>query len=374
MQFYVVGGAVRDVLLGLHPKDIDLVVVGATAQDLLDKGYHQVGADFPVFFDLNDREVALARTERKTGSGYNGFAVDANPTITVEDDLFRRDLTINAMAVKQDDWETFVKTKNTSYVIDPYGGIADLENKKLRHVSEAFAEDPLRVLRVARFAARYDFRIEDETQDLMRKLVTSGELNTLTSERILLEVEKTLTEKYPQLFFITLRDVGALSVVFPDFDPYKLIQVSYSLQSYKLFNLSVKESLSLLLTAVIVPLANIRLPLSNANKELTTNFNTVVSFLKWTAFDEYTIHSNVINLLYALKAFDDLDKLSELLRLVMYVYPQYGEGVYVIYDSARMASKITFASLSDHEKTTLVGREIGDAIKKARISSLCSVL
>lgn len=368
MQFYVVGGAVRDVLLGNVPKDIDYVVVGATPEDLLKLGYKQVGADFPVFIDLHENQFALARTERKVSAGYNGFEVDASPTITLADDLFRRDLTINAMAVAVHDWGRFLDTKNEKYVIDPYGGIDDLKHGILRHVSGAFVEDPLRVLRVARFVARYDFRIADSTQDLMKELSVSGELNSLTPERILVEVEKTLTEKYPHLFFTTLRDVGALPVVFPEFDPYKLIQVSQDLQKYRLFPLSVKESMVLLLTAANV-LNDVSLPISNRTKEMATNFNTVVSFLLCTRGDVH-LHSNIINLLYSLKVFDDLNKFDELLRLVMYVYAKYGKGIYLIYTSAQISSKITFASLPEHERTSLKGKEIGDAIKKLRIEAL----
>ena len=175
MKIYLVGGAVRDALLGLPIKDKDWVVVGATPQEMLDAGYQQVGRDFPVFLHPKSREeYALARTERKSGSGYTGFTCYAAPDVTLEADLQRRDLTINAMA-RDDDGE----------IIDPYNGRDDLENRLLRHVSPAFSEDPLRVLRVARFAARYahlGFRIADETMTLMRDMNAAGELEHLTPE------------------------------------------------------------------------------------------------------------------------------------------------------------------------------------------------
>ncbi|MEX3018159.1 multifunctional CCA addition/repair protein [Kluyvera sp. STS39-E] len=211
MKSYLVGGAVRDGLLGLPVKDKDWVVVGATPQQMLDAGYQQVGRDFPVFLHPNSHEeYALARTERKSGSGYTGFTCYAAPDVTLEQDLLRRDLTVNALA--QDDDGT---------IIDPYGGCQDLQQRILRHVSPAFSEDPLRVLRVARFAARYahlSFRIADETMTLMREMTDAGELAHLTPERVWKETENALGTRNPQVFFQTLRDCGALKVLFPEID------------------------------------------------------------------------------------------------------------------------------------------------------------
>lgn len=211
MKSYLVGGAVRDGLLGLPVKDKDWVVVGATPQQMLDAGYQQVGRDFPVFLHpQTHEEYALARTERKSGSGYTGFTCYAAPDVTLEQDLLRRDLTVNALA--QDDNGTLV---------DPYGGQADLQNRLLRHVSPAFGEDPLRVLRVARFAARYahlSFRIAEETLTLMRDMTAAGELEHLTPERVWKETEGALGTRNPQVFFQTLRDCGALKVLFPEID------------------------------------------------------------------------------------------------------------------------------------------------------------
>ena len=211
MKIYLVGGAVRDALLGLPVKDKDWVVVGATPQEMLDAGYQQVGRDFPVFLHPQTREeYALARTERKSGSGYTGFTCYAAPDVTLEEDLQRRDLTINALA--QDD---------DGHIVDPYQGRRDLDNRLLRHVSPAFSEDPLRVLRVARFAARYahlSFRIADETLALMRDMTAAGELEHLTPERVWKETENALTTRNPQVFFQVLRDCGALRVLFPEVD------------------------------------------------------------------------------------------------------------------------------------------------------------
>ncbi|EAY1377133.1 multifunctional CCA addition/repair protein [Salmonella enterica] len=211
MKIYLVGGAVRDALLGLPVKDKDWVVVGATPQEMLDAGYQQVGRDFPVFLHpQTHEEYALARTERKSGSGYTGFTCYAAPDVTLEADLQRRDLTINALA-RDDDGQ----------IIDPYHGRRDLETRLLRHVSPAFGEDPLRVLRVARFAARYahlSFRIADETLALMREMTAAGELEHLTPERVWKETENALTTRNPQIYFQVLRDCGALRVLFPEID------------------------------------------------------------------------------------------------------------------------------------------------------------
>lgn len=211
MQVYLVGGAVRDTLLGKKIKDKDWVVVGATPQQMLDLGYEQVGADFPVFLHPKTKEeYALARTERKTGVGYGGFSCDASKNVTLEQDLLRRDLTINAMAMDE-----------TGSVIDPYQGQQDLANKQLRHVSEAFVEDPLRVLRVARFAARYHsdgFNIAPETLSLMQNIVEQGELAHLSAERVWQETARSLMETHPEIYFENLRACGALKVWFPELD------------------------------------------------------------------------------------------------------------------------------------------------------------
>lgn len=211
MQIYKVGGAVRDRLLGIPVTDIDRVVVGATAEEMLAKGFRPVGADFPVFLDpRTGEEYALARTERKSGRGYGGFVFHASPEVTLEEDLIRRDLTINAMA--EDDHGNLT---------DPYHGQRDLEARLLRHVSPAFAEDPLRVLRVARFAARYaplGFKVADETLELMRQLSDSGELEALTAERSWKEISRALMESQPQVFIQVLRDCNALKTLMPEVD------------------------------------------------------------------------------------------------------------------------------------------------------------
>lgn len=213
VKIYLVGGAVRDFLLGRKVTERDYVVVGATPEELLAKGFRPVGNDFPVFLHpKTHEEYALARTERKTGQGYTGFECFSDPSVTLEQDLLRRDLTINAMAQEID---------SSDQIIDPYGGQEDLKNKQLRHVSPAFSEDPVRILRVARFAARFsDFSVHPDTNQLMQKMVEDGEVNALVPERVWKEFSRALTEADPNRFFRVLKDCGALAILFPEFEAH----------------------------------------------------------------------------------------------------------------------------------------------------------
>lgn len=211
METYLVGGYVRDQLLGLRTKDRDWVVVGATADELLELNYRQVGKDFPVFLHpKSNEEYALARTERKTAAGYSGFSFHAAKDVTLEEDLIRRDLTINAIA-----------QASNGELTDPFNGQTDIKNKILRHVSPAFVEDPVRILRVARFAARFadlGFTIADETKTLMSKMVENGEVDALVPERVWQETMRALSEKTPARYFEVLRECGALAKLFPEID------------------------------------------------------------------------------------------------------------------------------------------------------------
>ncbi|MFC3652501.1 multifunctional CCA addition/repair protein [Dyella humi] len=211
MRTYLVGGAVRDKLLGRAVIDHDHVVVGAQPEDMLALGYRPVGKDFPVFLHpQTSEEYALARTERKTGRGYHGFAFHADPEVTLEQDLARRDLTINAIAEDEE-----------GTLVDPYGGARDIEQRLLRHVSPAFVEDPVRLLRVARFTARFaplGFTVADETMALLQQMVRDGEVDHLVPERVWAETRKALSEAQPSAFLRVLREAGALAVLFPEID------------------------------------------------------------------------------------------------------------------------------------------------------------
>jgi tRNA nucleotidyltransferase (CCA-adding enzyme) len=212
MNIFLVGGAVRDSLLGQPPGDRDWVVVGATPQQMLELGYKQVGRDFPVFLHpRSGEEYALARTERKSGRGYHGFVVDADPSVTLEEDLQRRDFTINAIA----------RDEASGALVDPYGGARDIERRVLRHIGPAFGEDPLRVLRAARFMARLaplGFGVAPETMALMREMAASGELDTLVPERVWQELRRSLASAQPSAFLRTLHEAGALRSVLPELE------------------------------------------------------------------------------------------------------------------------------------------------------------
>ena len=219
MQMFVVGGAVRDALMGQPVNDRDWVVVGATPEAMAQQGYVPVGKDFPVFLHPHSREeYALARTERKTARGYKGFAVQAAPDVTLEEDLARRDLTVNAMAVP----EALAGLRASAWadhIVDPYGGQRDLQARVLRHVTDAFAEDPVRILRLARFAARFgDFSVADETMQLMRQMVEDGEVDHLVPERVWQELARGLMTGRPSRMFEVLRECGALKVLLPELD------------------------------------------------------------------------------------------------------------------------------------------------------------
>jgi tRNA nucleotidyltransferase (CCA-adding enzyme) len=209
VKAYVVGGAVRDELLGLPVQDHDWVVVGATPEDMIAQGFRPVGKDFPVFLHpRTQEEYALARTERKTAPGYHGFVFHTSPDVKLEDDLIRRDLTINAMARAED-----------GTIVDPYGGRQDLQDRVFRHVSAAFAEDPVRILRLARFAARFPaFRVAESTNALMRAMVDEGEVDALVAERVWQELSRGLMEQTPSRMFDVLRDCGALARILPELD------------------------------------------------------------------------------------------------------------------------------------------------------------
>ena len=220
MQIYMVGGAVRDRLLGLPVQDHDWVVVGATPEDMVARGFVPVGRDFPVFLHPSSHEeYALARTERKSGRGYKGFTVFTSPEVRIEDDLARRDLTINAIAVRAGQASAGATFDHEDGVIDPFGGRRDLQARVLRHVTDAFREDPVRILRVARFAARFhDFSVAPETRALMRQMVAEGEADHLVPERVWQELARGLMESQPARMFEVLRDCGALAVVLPELD------------------------------------------------------------------------------------------------------------------------------------------------------------
>jgi len=277
MQIYLVGGAVRDRLLKRPIKDKDFVVVGATVAEMIDAGFQQVGADFPVFLHpTSHEEYALARTERKQGSGYKGFSVHATPDVSLEDDLRRRDLTINAMAI-----EVTSLTDDTpidGQIIDYYGGLQDLKSKTLRHVSSAFNEDPLRVLRTVRFYSRYydlGFTIADDTLTLMRQLVDTGELTHLSAERIWQESSRATMQLSPQVYWQKLFEIGALTEYFtPLHHAWDNVQIRETVQTALYFagqmHLNLSQRWALLMTSLTSSL------FTSENSDSTSNVSTAI--------------------------------------------------------------------------------------------------
>ena len=347
MEKFVVGGAVRDYHMGLRPKDVDYVVVGSTPEEMLAAGFEQVGADFPVFLDKDGNEYALARTERKTGRGYMGFETNHDSTVTLEDDLMRRDLTINAMAHKVDGCDASGNCSMT--LVDPFGGLEDLQNKVLRHVSPAFADDPVRVLRLARFHARFgpDWVVSEATKEFCRDMATSGELEHLTRERVLKELEKALSEPYPLLFFQTLREVWALDVVLPEFKSFE----SNIFLSEE--NASVKMRYASCTWYMVEP------------EKMEARLNVSVEWRRyskmWRSMGTHSRNEHPVDILYAMDAYRQSDLWEEMQADFNAI--DYGFDLPKVYEKTK---DVSFASLSPEQQTTLKGPEIAKALHKLR--------
>lgn len=351
MKTFLVGGAVRDTLLARPVKDRDFVVVGATSEEMLERGFDQVGADFPVFLHPETKEeYALARTERKVAAGYHGFETDFNSSVTLAEDLVRRDLTINAMALEE----------GTTTVIDLFGGQKDLEDRVLRHVSEAFAEDPVRVLRVARFRARYNFDVAPETMELMKKLVDDGELDTLVPERVWAEMEKALMEDHPSLFFRTLRDCGALERVMPGLG--WLNCTLKALDRAVLENASLDQRVMVLMAGtfdVKGKLAHVKAPTKTT--ALAVKFAALLFELRHNVYQA----SRAMRLI---KEFDFFRSPKDLVAMVVpfHCFDTKSEHLSRLVDALGAARSVTFASLTAEQQATLKGAEVGQALDKLR--------
>lgn len=347
MEKFVVGGAVRDYHMGLRPKDVDYVVVGSTPEEMLAAGFEQVGADFPVFLDKDGNEYALARTERKTGRGYMGFETNHDTSVTLEDDLMRRDLTINAMAHKVDGCDADGNCSMT--LVDPFGGLEDLQNKVLRHVSPAFADDPVRVLRLARFHARFgpEWVVSESTKEFCRDMATSGELEHLTRERVLKELEKALSEPYPSLFFQTLREVWALDVVLPEFKDFeKNIFLGEEDASDKM------------------RYASCTVYMEDA-EALEQRLNVSVEWRRysrmWRSMLNNSRYMHPVDTLYAMDAYRQSELWEEM--QADFAAIDYGFSLPQVYEKTK---DVSFASLSAEQQATLKGPEIAKALHKIR--------
>jgi tRNA nucleotidyltransferase (CCA-adding enzyme) len=345
MKIYMVGGAVRDKVMGVTPKDIDYVVVGSSPEEMLALGYEQVGASFPVFLK-NGEEYALARQERKTGVGYNGFETVFDPTITLEDDLIRRDLTINAMAMDLD----------TGEIIDPYGGRHDIAQGVLRHTSEAFAEDPVRVLRTARFAARYGFKVAEDTIEMMKRVV--DELDHVPQERVWTEIEKGLTEQDPVRMFEVLQRCNGLAT--KALGPY----AGYNKQA--LARVCDKHSLSVRFMVIALGFMDedyetARIP--SRETTLSRTFNRLQGMMThYLSLDK----SDRLYVLEQTRSFNDPDMLEACLQAFLLTTHDEDVVFNILTDRAR-ALTVDAGAIAASCST---GTEIRDMIRAARIQAL----
>lgn len=353
MKVYLVGGAVRDKLLKLPVKEQDWVVVGSTPEALLKAGYQQVGRDFPVFLHPNTKEeYALARTERKSGTGYRGFVCDANPSVTLEEDLARRDLTINAMAEDE-----------KGELIDPYHGLADLKAKTLKHVSPAFVEDPVRVLRVARFAACFKalgFTVAKATQDLMQEMVKSGELAHLVPERVWQEFEKSLTSENPQVFIEVLQAIGAIDIVFPEIEAADLAALTSAVMRSQLASIRFAALMSSLSEVDVKAFCG-RLRVPNAYRDLAVLAGLFRAYLK---------QKDAASIVQGLERVDAFRKPERFLDLLM-VYDT-GTIASIPWEAALNAAVAINVRQLVHQG--LKGEAIKEAIHKARVKAVQAVL
>lgn len=368
MKIYLVGGAVRDKLLGLPIQERDWVVVGASANDMLALGYRSVGKDFPVFLHPETKEeYALARTERKIKPGYTGFQFDTSLNVTLEEDLQRRDLTINAMAETEE-----------GQLIDPFQGKKDLDNKILRHVSQAFVEDPVRILRVARFAARFpDFQVAPETNELMKKMVVSGEVDALVPERVWKELERALKEKSPERFFQVLAACDALSKLFPVFSNLQGLERAASLSTdpevrfASLFKNVEEASVRQLCERYRIP---------NNYKELAllvSRYRHSFQKINYSTLD-YNQAEEIIDLLKSIDAFRRPDRAKKFI-LICYAmdsdFPsEKWKRYFKVIDYKVDSKSIVTQSLGDLKSgSPLTGQEYGAAIKKLLIKGLIEI-
>ena len=372
IKVYLVGGAVRDKVLGRESKDLDFVVVGATRGYMECLGFDQVGADFPVFLHPKSKdEFALARTERKTAAGYHGFECDFNIDVTLEDDLVRRDLTMNSMAIQvhADILETG-EVKFIGELIDPYCGETDAQAGVLRHTSEAFAEDPLRVLRTARFAARYNFVIADETIALMQEIVGAGEMNALPMERVFAEFQKAMMEDHPQKFFDYLNNADVVDLYFNELCNWDTPALKFAIN----LNASFEERVVALFLDVdckdaMGMLTDIKAPTHLLNSVLWSCKLENIAQGTSPPFFDVTDHSKMLwEALEADNACRNVEKLQRIAHVHLYAGE---EGTFEAIDRIMTAviacASIGFADLEPVSRDKLVGKEIGEAISQKRL-------
>ena len=358
MKTYLVGGAVRDDLLGITPKERDWLVVGGSEEEMLAQGFKRADAEFPVFLHPDTgEEYALARIESKSGIGYKGFEVDAGPEVSLEQDLQRRDFTINAMARDED-----------GTLIDPLNGQQDLDNRLIRHISPAFTEDPLRVLRAARFAARLDFSIDAGTMGLLRQMVSSGELSTIKPERIWQELLDAITGQSPWRFFMTLHECGALQQLKLHFSDITTA-VDHLNRSVALTDSPVVRAVAVLYQADGAKELRQALPLP---KEYSWMLDALIGHAAAIEQVSQGDARAVLGLIAELKAEQQLDRWGLFLLAATAIWPELMERVTPKLNSAIGA--IAAISTSELQQQGLSGKELGEELKRLRLEAVRSSL
>ena len=369
MKTYIVGGAVRDILLGKDPKDIDFCVVGSTPDKMIKKGFKPIAASsFPVFHDDEGQEYALARTERKVGDGYHGFECDFDDTITLEEDLFRRDLTMNSMAVHIKDWETFKITKDVAFLIDPYDGLKSIEDKKIKHTSKHFDEDPLRALRAVRLANRYDFSICKSTKKLIVELAMSGDLDHLTPERIWLEIEKVFKQSNNIAdFFNQCAELGITENIFPTFNSEELF-IDYN--DLKAYNASAIDSDEYAFVAMMNTNSLFYVEKFCEHLKLPSRYFRVFKAyitIENHFYNEPSDPASIIQCLIDLNAYRDFKNITKVINFFIFVEKRYEKECYLLRNCFHITNNVNFESLTEKQQNTLKGKEIGEAIKNLKI-------
>jgi len=357
MKIYKVGGAVRDEIMGIEPQDIDYVVVGSTPEEMYSLGYHQVSQTFPVFLK-DGEEYALARTERKSGNGYTGFTTNHTPYVTLEDDLKRRDLTINAIA----------QDLETGEIFDFFGGRDDIKNGILRHVSSAFSDDPVRILRVARFSARYGFTVDPSTMDMMKAMVDFGEVKHLISERVWKEVSRAMMEPNPQNFFRILKDVDAMH------DIFDLASIAFSdlTQRMMLFNVSNATEIERWMGTFMDVGRDIADNFIE-KQSIPTEISEAISFGVTANRIDFSDPIELFNLCKVYRLWQDTSLLETYLK-VSQLWMLRLEDTDAILNAINESSKVNFEYLSEKEKNQLVGAGIGRRLDEIRIDIMSKSL
>lgn len=380
MKIYCVGGYIRDILLHKNPKDMDFVVVGASSQDLIEYGkkldleFKQVGNDFPIYIDKLGREWALARKDYKISPGYKGFKCTFDTNVTLEEDLFRRDITINSFALEviniKDKYN--IKLDKMENIIDPYNGMKDLDNGILRHISDHFIEDPVRVLRIARFAAKYHFAIAPETILLINRMVDNGELDHLVPERVWTELEKAMAENNPSEFFIALKATKAFDHLFPQ------LRENFYHNIQKAFNKAIftEEKIAILVSSMMQMEAYdfLRWFVPKKLQKFALDYNQLLRSLE--KIDHLLNAISVENIFITVNAYKNKDFFNNALCVDEYfgTNTPYFENICLLSEIFDETVRIGYDDLTSDQQSQLVGPEIGDAIQKLRRNSIKNFL